>query len=178
MWDRFFRQWANIGITRSCMRWYRRNVVCGLSCISNRLCVAYLVLVMLILHGKRCGTDFFRQWANIGITRFYMRWYRRKIESIIGVQWGQKNPNLMAHCSSEKQGLPSFPLNGGPKGLDFSGTTEHQWSILFSYTNSRLATVSYGTVQYNICWWRHCIQSLIVQHDKYVSRNALSMFKA
>ena len=27
---------------------------------------------------------------------------------------------------SGKRGLPSFPLNGGPEGWDFSGTTEHQ----------------------------------------------------
>ena len=52
--------------------------------------------------------------------------YVRSIESIIGVQWGQKNPNPRAHRSSGKRGLPSFPLNGGPKGWDFSGTTEHQ----------------------------------------------------
>ena len=49
-----------------------------------------------------------------------------KIESIIGVQWGQKNPNPKAHRSSGKRGLPSFPLNGGPEGWDFSGTTEHR----------------------------------------------------
>ena len=50
----------------------------------------------------------------------------RQIEYIIGVQWGQKNPNPRAHRSSGKRGLPSFPLNGGPEGWDFSGTTEHQ----------------------------------------------------
>ena len=50
---------------------------------------------------------------------------------MIGVQWGQKNPNLKVRRSSGKRGLPSFPLNGGPKGWDFSGTTEHQCSILF-----------------------------------------------
>ena len=43
-----------------------------------------------------------------------------------GVQWGQKNPNPRAHRSSGKRGLPRFPLNGGPEGWDFSGTTEHQ----------------------------------------------------
>ena len=69
---------------------------------------------------------FFRQRAYIWITRSRMRWYVRKIESIIGVQWGQKNPNPRAHRSSGKRGLPSFPLNGGPEGWDFSGTTEHQ----------------------------------------------------
>ena len=52
--------------------------------------------------------------------------WARKIESIIGVQLGQKNPNPRAHRSSGKRGLPSFQLNGGPKGWDLSGTTEHQ----------------------------------------------------
>ena len=69
---------------------------------------------------------FFRWRAYIGITRSRMRWYVRKIESIIGVQCGQKNLNPRAHRSSGKGGLPSFPLNGGPEGWDFSGTTEHQ----------------------------------------------------
>ena len=48
-------------------------------------------------------------------------WYH---ESIIGVHWGQENPNWRAHCSSGKGGLPSFPLHGGPKGWDFLGATE------------------------------------------------------
>ena len=69
---------------------------------------------------------FFRQRAYIGITRSRMRWYVRKIESIIGVQWGQKNPNPRAHRSIGKRGLPSFPLNVGPEGWDFSETTERQ----------------------------------------------------
>ena len=33
---------------------------------------------------------------------------------------GTENPNPRAHRSSEKRGLPSFPLNGGPEGWDFS----------------------------------------------------------
>ena len=34
-------------------------------------------------------------------------WCARRIESIIGVEWGQKeNPNLRAHRSSGKRGLP------------------------------------------------------------------------
>ena len=49
-----------------------------------------------------------------------MRWYVRKIESITGDQWGQKNPNLRAHRSSGKRGLPSFSLNGRPEDWDFS----------------------------------------------------------
>ena len=31
-----------------------------------------------------------------------------------------------AHRPSVKRGLPSFPLNVGPEGWDFSGPTEHQ----------------------------------------------------
>ena len=68
----------------------------------------------------------------------------RQIESIIGVQWGQKNPNPRAHRSSGKWGLPSFPLNGGPEGWDFSGTTEHQWSIFFLIYHDR--TVQYCVI--------------------------------
>ena len=52
--------------------------------------------------------------------------YVRQIESTVSVQWGQKNPNPRANHSIRKLGLPSFPLNGGPEGWDFSGTTEHQ----------------------------------------------------
>ena len=50
----------------------------------------------------------------------------RYIDSIIGAQWGQKNPNLRAHRSSGKRGFPSFPLNVGPDGWDFSVPTIHQ----------------------------------------------------
>ena len=67
-----------------------------------------------------------------------------QIESIIGVQWGQKNPNPRAHRSSGKRGLPSFPLNGGPEGWDFSEITEHQWSILFLIYHDR--TVQYCAI--------------------------------
>ena len=73
-----------------------------------------------------------------------MRWYVRYIESIIDVQWGQKNPNLRAHRFSGKRGLPSFPLNGGSEGWDFSGTTEHQWAILFLIYHDR--TVQYCVI--------------------------------
>ena len=67
-----------------------------------------------------------------------------QIESIIGFQWGQKNPNPRAHRSSGKRGLRSFPPKGGPEGWDFSGTTEHQWSILFLIYHDR--TVQYCVV--------------------------------
>ena len=67
-----------------------------------------------------------------------------QIESIIGVQWGQKNPTQRAHRSSGKRGLPSFPLNGVPEGWDFSGTTEHQRSILFLIYHDR--TVQYWLI--------------------------------
>ena len=38
----------------------------------------------------------------------------------------RKIPSPVAHGYSGKRGLPSLPLNGGPEGWDFSGTTEHQ----------------------------------------------------
>ena len=53
-------------------------------------------------------------------------YYVGQIESIIGVQWGQKNPNPRAERTSGKRGLPSFPLERWARGLGFSGTTEHQ----------------------------------------------------
>ena len=93
--------------------------MCGQRADDVRLFVFYLSLGPV-------RDRFFRQRVYIGINRSRMRWYVRKIESIIGVQWGQKNPNPRAHRSSGKRGLPSFPLNGGPEGWDFSGTTEHQ----------------------------------------------------
>ena len=78
-------------------------------CDLSRYSYAYLTWVAM-------WERFFQQRANIGITRSCMRWFVRKIESIIGVQWGQKNPDRRAHCSSGKRGLPSFPLNGGAEG--------------------------------------------------------------
>ena len=45
-----------------------------------------------------------------------------------------------------------------PEGWDVSGTTENQWSVLFSHIPR-----PYGTVLCNICWWRHwdrCLQSM------------------
>ena len=83
------------------------TAACGLS----RISYAYLTWVAI-------WDRFFRQRANIGITRSRMRWYVRKIESIIGVQWGQKNPNPRAQRSSGKRGLP--------ESWDFSVPTEHQ----------------------------------------------------
>ena len=50
---------------------------------------------------------------------------------------GTENPNPRAHRSSGKRGLVSFPLSGGPEIWDFSGTTEHKWSILFLIYHDR-----------------------------------------
>ena len=69
-----------------------------------------------------------------------------QIESIIGVQWGQKYPNPMAHSSSGKRGLPSFPLNGGPEGWGFLEPLNTNDRFFFSYTT----TLRYSTVF--ICW--------------------------
>ena len=47
-----------------------------------------------------------------------------KIESIIGVPWGQKNPNPEGppfQWETRLAELPRFPLNGGPECWDFSG---------------------------------------------------------
>ena len=71
------------------------------------------------------------------------------MESIFGVQWGQKNPNQRAHRSSGKRGLPSFPLNGGPKGWDFSRTTDsfsHIPNSKFSDRTVRYSIISVGDV--------------------------------
>ena len=81
-----------------------------------------------------------------------------QIESIIGIQWGQKNPIPRAHYSSGKRGLPSFPLNGGPEGWDFSGTTEHQWSILFLIYHDR-------TVQYSVILLVTSLRSMFTVND-------------
>ena len=73
--------------------------------------ISYAYLTWVAMWGR-----FFLQRAYIGITRSCMRWYVRKKESIIGVQWGQKYPNPRAHRSSGKRGLPRVgiflePLN-------------------------------------------------------------------
>ena len=83
--------------------------MCGLS----RISCAYLTWVAM-------WDRFLRQQAYIGITRSRMRWYVRKIESIIGVEWRQENPNPRAQRSSGKRGLPSFPLERWARGLGFS----------------------------------------------------------
>ena len=52
-------------------------------------------------------------------------------ESIIGVQWFQKNPNPRVHRSVGNSASLVSHWNGGPSGWDFSVPTEHQWWILF-----------------------------------------------
>ena len=39
---------------------------------------------------------------------------------------GTEKSQPETHRTSGKRGLPSFPLNAGSEGWDFSGTTEHQ----------------------------------------------------
>ena len=55
-------------------------------------------------------------------------------ESIIGVQWFQKNPNPRVHRSVGNSASLVSHWNGGPSGWDFSVPTEHQWWILFIST--------------------------------------------
>ena len=58
-------------------------------------------------------------------------------ESIIGVQWFQKNPNPRVHRSVGNSTSLVSHWNGGPSGWDFSVPTEHQWWILFfSHTDA------------------------------------------
>ena len=74
-------------------------------------------------------------------------WYTRKIESNIGVQWGQENPNPRVHRFSGKRGLPRQTrlaecrvshYNGGPEGWDFLVDIEHYNQIdYFSHISSR-----------------------------------------
>ena len=68
----------------------------------------------------------------------------RKIESIIGVQWGQKNPNPEGPPFQWETRLAEFPTERWTRGLGFSGTTEHQCSILFLIYHDR--TVQYCVI--------------------------------
>ena len=52
-------------------------------------------------------------------------------ESIIGVQWFQKNPNPRVHRSVGNSASLVSHWNGVPSAWDFSVPTEHQWWILF-----------------------------------------------
>ena len=64
-----------------------------------------------------------------------------QIESIIGVQWGQKNPNPRVHRSSGKRGLPVDPRVG--IFLEPLNTNDQ---FFFSYT----VTVRYSTVYLSV----------------------------
>ena len=50
----------------------------------------------------------------------------RYLETIIGVQWGQKTPNRGPTVPEGNEACLVSHCNGGPEGWDFSGTTEHQ----------------------------------------------------
>ena len=52
--------------------------------------------------------------------------HRGQRESIIGVQWGQGNPNPRVHRSSGKRGFAEFPTGSVERGLGFPGSTVHQ----------------------------------------------------
>ena len=104
-----------------------------------------------------CGCSF-----SIFPTCWYA--YVRQIESIIGVQWGQKNPNPRAHRSSGKRDLPMnkwlFHQNR------FTRTS-------FSATVTRVSNFLEENVCLCVCVFLHrqgspsrWIQSLIVQHNR------------
>ena len=52
----------------------------------------------------------YRHQVDIGMPRFCMDGYVRKIESIIDVHWGQENPNPRVHRYSGKRGFHSVKL--------------------------------------------------------------------
>ena len=74
------------------------------------------------------------QYAAVQIFIFPLGWYRvyeiNRIHHWCSV--GTEKPNLRAHHSSGKRGLPSFPLNGGPEGWNFFA------SILFLIYHDRM----------------------------------------
>ena len=112
-----------------------------LSRISNWPRVAYLVLVRL----SHMGSDVGQIFSTASLHRDHSILYAlvlRKIESIIGVQWFQKNPNPRAHCSSGKRGLPIFTLNGGPRVGIFLEPLNTNDRFFYSYTT----TIRYSTV--------------------------------
>ena len=49
-------------------------------------------------------------------------------------------------------------MNGGPEGWDFSGTTEHQWSILFLIYHDR-------TIQYCVYLLVTSLRSMFTVND-------------
>ena len=52
-------------------------------------------------------------------------------ESVIGVQWFEKNPNPWVHRSVGNSKSLVYHWKGWPTGWNFSVPTEHQWWILF-----------------------------------------------
>ena len=75
---------------------------------------------------------------------------------------GTEKSQPKAPRSSGKQGLPIFPLNDGPEGWNVSGTTEHQWSILFLiYQTVRYSIISVGDVTEFVVYsqWRALYKS-------------------
>ena len=84
-------------------------------------------------------------------------------ESIIGVQWFQKNLNPRVHRSVGNSASLVSHWNGGPSGWDFSVPTEHQWCILFILCAKRwfsiklsnsLSFILYNIVEHIFQGWR------------------------
>ena len=80
-------------------------------------------------------------------------------ESIIGVQWFQKNPNPLVHRSVGNSACLVSYWNGGPSGWDFSVPTEHQWWILFishtRYQPMGMIKIDsfFGMPRFLLEWW-------------------------
>ena len=82
------------------------------SCSLSRISYAYLTWVAM-------WARFFRQQGNIEITRSCMHWYVRKIESIIGVQWGKKKSQPEGQTFEWETRLAEFPTERWTRELGF-----------------------------------------------------------
>ena len=112
-----------------------KNVACGLSCISIQPSVVYLVLVTLISHGLRCGTDFFdSELTYRGITRLCMHWY-------VHMDKHNGNPDLV--CENKNSRMSSNGRFLGP------GLIQSTKAIIDQY---RFSTVSIISVPYHAKW--------------------------
>ena len=78
--------------------------------------------------------------ASQGLPSDDKQWSEGQIESIIGVQWGQKNPNPRAHLSS---GQASFPTERWTRGLGFFWN--HWTPMIDSFSHIPNRRVQYST---------------------------------
>ena len=107
--------------------WWNNHFICSLFNALFSLCFKLICTARVIDCKHRS------QWRHQQIlhsTAPYGRGIWEK-ESIIGVQWFQKNPNPRVPRSVGNSASLVSHWNGGPSGWDFSVPTEHQLWILF-----------------------------------------------